>query len=1199
MDRRWITVDGNEAAANVAYQLSEVIAIYPITPSSAMGESADGWAAARRPNLWGTMPTVVEMQSEGGAAGAIHGALQTGALATTFTASQGLLLMIPNMFKIAGELTPAVIHVSARAVATHALSIFGDHSDVMAVRPTGWAMLSSGSVQEAQDFAAISHAATLASRVPFVHFFDGFRTSHEVAKIRGIDADDLRALLPEALIEAHRRRALTPDRPVLRGSAQNPDVFFQGREAGTPYYEACALEVQQVMDRFAVITGRQYRLFEYVGEPDADRVLVVMGSAAGAIEEAVRRLAAEGERVGLVKVHLFRPFHAARFVRTLPPTVRAIAVLDRTKEPGSVGEPLYQDVMTALDEQIEHGSARFRTRPHVIGGRYGLGSKEFTPAMAKAVFEELFGQTPRRRFTVGINDDVNFSSLEVDASFSTEPDSVVRAILYGLGSDGTVGAAKNTIKIIGEETDFFAQGYFVYDSKKSGSTTASYLRFGPHPIQSSYLIDRAGFVACHQWELLERVDVLEHAAEQATFLLNSPYGPDDVWQHLPARAQRQILARRLRLYVIDATTVAQSAGMGHRVNTVLQTCFFALSAVLPRDEAVAAIKRATTKTYGAKGTAVLAQNFAAIDAALERLAEVRIPPDATIAPDVPAADWDDAPAFVCSVTSALIAGRGDELPVSALPVDGTFPVGTARWEKRNLAEAIPIWHETTCIQCNKCAIVCPHTAIRVKAYDPARLTAAPATFKAVDYKGAEYAGMKYTIQVAPEDCTGCEICVEVCPAKDKETGVRALEMQPQRPLRTAERDNFRFFLDLPETDRAAAKPGSVKGSQFLQPLFEFSGACAGCGETPYVKLATQLFGDRMIVANATGCSSIFGGNLPTTPWTTNADGRGPAWSNSLFEDNAEFGYGMRLTIDAHATHARELLRELAPLVGQALADAVLTSKQQNEAEIHDQRGRVVELRAALHEISASHAEMSALAHRLLGLADYLVKKSVWIIGGDGWAYDIGYGGLDHVLASGANVNVLVLDTEVYSNTGGQMSKATPRAAVAKFAAAGKPRAKKDLGLLAMTYGSIYVAQVALGANDTQTVKAFLEAEAFDGPSLIIAYSHCIAHGIEIKKGLVQQSRAVQCGHWPLYRFDPRAASAGRGPLTIDSRPPRISFTDYAYAETRYRMLTSLDHGAAERLAEEAQRDVEFRWRLYEQLAALHRQAAPGRPSDVH
>ncbi len=1188
---RWTTVDGNEAAARVAYGLAEIIAIYPITPSSSMGELADAWMAERRPNVWGAVPVVSEMQSEAGAAGALHGAVQSGALATSFTASQGLLLMVPNMFKIAGQLLPCVLHVSARAVATHALSIFGDHSDVMAVRSTGWAQLCSGSVQEAQDLAAIAHASSLDARLPFVHFFDGFRTSHEVAKIRALTDDDLRALIDEGHIGGFRARALTPDHPVLRGSAQNPDVFFQAREAANPYYLNTPGAVERHMRTFAALTGRRYHLFDYEGSPDAERVLVVMGSAAETAAETVAALNARGEKVGLVKVRLFRPFSVSHFVRALPATVRHIAVLDRTKEPGAVGEPLYQDVVTAIHEAINASDAPFRFVPRVIGGRYGLGSKEFTPSMVAAVFDELDEAAPRSHFTVGIADDVSFASLPCDEAFTTEDPQTIRAVFYGVGSDGTVGANKNSIKIIGEETDLHAQGYFVYDSKKSGSTTVSHLRFGPRPIRSSYLVGRAEFVACHQWELLSRVNVLEHAADEATVLVNSPYPAGVVWNEFDRRTQQQILEKRLRLFVIDAARIALDAGTGRRVNTVLQTCFFALSGVLPRERAIEAIKHAVAKTYAAKGDEVLRANFAAIDAALAGLQEVEVPLHVT----APAADRlipDDAPEFVRTVIGPLLEGHGDLLPVSALSADGTFPMGTSRWEKRNIAEFIPVWDEVTCIQCNKCALVCPHAAVRVKVYEGERLAGAPGAFKAVPYRGTEFAGreMTYTVQVAPEDCTGCELCVEVCPARDKASGVKALRMEAQRPLRVQERENYAFFLGLPEMDRGAFTHASVKGSQFLQPLFEYSGACSGCGETPYLKLATQLFGDRMVIANATGCSSIFGGNLPTSPWACNDEGRGPAWANSLFEDNAEFGYGMRLAIDAHAADARRLLRGLEPVAGSALCDDILASRQTDESDIHDQRTRVALLKQRLRTwLDATTEPASALvgqAWRLLAVADYLVKKSVWIVGGDGWAYDIGYGGLDHVLASDRNVNVLVLDTEVYSNTGGQASKATPRGAVARFAASGKRTGKKDLGLLAMTYGHIYVAHVALGANDTQTVRAFLEAESYDGPSLVIAYAHCIAHGIEIADGLGQQGRAVASGHWPLLRFDPRAAGSGRFPLTLDSKPPKIAFTDYAYRETRYRSLTTLDRAAAEQLAEQAQRDVTLRWRLYEQLAAM-------------
>jgi pyruvate-ferredoxin/flavodoxin oxidoreductase len=1185
----WITLDGNEATARIAYALSEIVAIYPITPSSTMGELADAWMAEGKPNLWGAIPTVVEMQSEGGAAGALHGALQTGALATSFTASQGLLLMIPNMFKIAGQLMPGVLHVSARAIATHALSIFGDHSDVMAVRSTGWGLLCSGSVQEAQDLAAIAHASALTSRVPFLHFFDGFRTSHEVSKIHGLTEDDLCALIDDAHLSEHRARALSPEHPVLRGSAQNPDVFFQSREASNPFYLDCPLKVQEAMHRFAALTGRAYHLFDYEGAPDAERVIVMMGSGAEAVAETVAALNERDEKVGLLKVRLFRPFSPGHFVRALPPTVRHLAVLDRTKEPGAPGEPLYQDVITAISEELDAGETPFRFFPRVIGGRYGLGSKEFTPAMAKAVFDELNEPAPRLHFTVGINDDVGFMSLPCDPRFSTEDGQAVRAIFYGLGSDGTVGANKNSIKIIGDETDLYAQGYFVYDSKKSGSTTISHLRFGPKPIRSTYLIDRAEFVACHQWELLHRIDVLEHAAPGATVLLNSPHPADRAWDALPQRVQQQIVDRQLRVFVVDAAKVAADAGVGKRVNTVLQACFFALAEVLPREAAIEAIKVAAKKTYGQKGEAVLQANYAAIDAALAGLEEVSVPPHVTAAGEDASEGLESVPAFVRQVTIPMIASLGDSLPVSAMPVDGTYPTGTAQFEKRNIADRIPVWDEVTCIQCGKCALVCPHAAIRIKAYDPAMLRAAPATFKSTPYRGKEFEGMSYTIQVAPEDCTGCELCVEVCPARDKATSIKALVMAPQPPLREPERQNFEFFLRLPEVDRALAKHNSVKGSQFLQPLFEYSGACSGCGETPYLKLATQLFGDRMIVANATGCSSIFGGNLPTTPWTCNRDGLGPAWANSLFEDNAEFGYGMRLTLDKHAEHARHLLSRLRDLVddpGAFIAQDLLDAKQTSEPEIFEQRERVAVLKRRLQRIAdrGEREPRQAEVRQLLELADALVKKSVWIVGGDGWAYDIGYGGLDHVLASDRDVNVLVLDTEVYSNTGGQASKATPRAAVARFAASGKRTGKKDLGLLAMTYGHVYVAQVALGANDTQTVRAFLDAESYPGPSLIIAYAHCIAHGLDVKHGLEHQMRAVSSGHWPLYRFDPRSADSRPFPLTLDSKAPKISFVDYAYQETRYNMLKRIDRATAERLAAEAQHDIDLRWRLYEQLA---------------
>ena len=1182
----FITVDGNEAAARIAYPLSEVIAIYPITPSSTMGELSDAWAAEKRTNLWGAIPTVAEMQSEGGAAGALHGALQAGALATSFTASQGLLLMIPNMFRIAGELLPCVLHVTARAVATHALSIFGDQSDVMAVRSTGWALLCSNSVQEAHDLALVAHAATLASRVPFVHFFDGFRTSHEVSKIHEIDLDTIAAMIDDRHVSAHRARALTPDHPVLRGSAQNPDVFFQSREASNPFYLDCPALVQALMDRFGTLTGRDYRLFEYEGAKDAERVIVMMGSGSEAAAEAVSAMNRRGERVGVLKVHLFRPFSAAHFVRELPPTVRHIAVLDRTKESGAVGDPLYTDVVTAISEMMTAAETPFRFFPRVIGGRYGLGSKEFTPAMAEAVFHELDEPSPRTHFTIGITDDVTFASLPWAQDVRRADPDVSTAIFFGLGSDGTVGANKNSIKIIGEETDLYAQGFFVYDSKKSGSITESHLRFGPRPIRSTYLIDATSFVACHQWNLLSRVDVLARAAQGATFLINSPHTADQVWAELPQSVQAQIVAKRIRLFSIDASAVAAEAGVGKRVNTVLQACFFALSGVLSRDAAIAAIKRAAKKTYGAKGDAVVQANFNAIDAALDAMREVAIERIAgtesrgsvgsTLGSGfLPVSDVSE---FVGAVTLPLIAGHGNDLPVSAMPVDGTYPTGTAKYEKRNIADQIPVWDASICIQCNKCTFVCPHAALRVKVFEPFRGAGAPPTFKSVDYRGTDFEGFKYSIQVAPEDCTGCDHCVQVCPAKSKTTNRKALVMTAPAALVEQERANFAFFLTLPQTDRTKAKANSVKGSQFLEPLFEFSGACAGCGEAPYLKLASQLFGDRMLIANATGCSSIFGGNLPTTPWTMNSDGLGPAWANSLFEDNAEFGLGLRLSVDQHVGRARALVRELASEISEGLADALLNADQHDEPGVFEQRKRVQLLKDAL----GSHPGAKATA--LLEVADYLVKKTVWIVGGDGWAYDIGYGGLDHVLASGADVNVLVLDSEVYSNTGGQASKATPRAAVARFASAGKRTGKKDLGLLAMTYGHVYVAHVAFGANDTQTVRAFLEAESYPGPSLIIGYAHCIAHGIDISHGLSQQRRAVQSGHWPLFRFDPRHADGGAFPLTLDSKAPAIPFAEYAYEETRYRSLKTTDPEAAARLATEAQHDIQARWKLYETLA---------------
>ncbi len=1181
MSRVKTAIDGNEAAAYVAHKINEVIAIYPITPSSNMGEWADQWSSEGKTNIWGTVPTVIEMQSEGGAAGALHGALQTGALGTTFTASQGLLLMIPNMFKIAGELTPAVIHVAARALAAHALSIFGDHQDVMACRSTGFAMLSSCSVQEVLDFALISQAASLESRVPFLHFFDGFRTSHEVNKIELLDPEDLAALLDEKLIKAHRERAMTPEKPVLRGTAQNPDVYFQCRETVNPYYLAAPTIVQNVMDRFAARVGRQYRLFDYVGAPDATRVLVLMGSGAETAQETVEYLNGQGEKVGVLKVRLFRPFSVEHFVKALPPTVEALAVLDRTKEPGAIGEPLYQDVVTALAE-APAGSPR----PRVLGGRYGLSSKEFTPAMIKGVLDHLASARPKNHFTVGIVDDVTHTSLDYDPDFSTEDPATVRCIFYGLGADGTVGANKNSIKIIGEETDNYAQGYFVYDSKKSGAVTISHLRFGPKPIRSSYLISKANFVACHQFVFLEKLDVLGPAMPGATFLLNSPYPADEVWDHLPRKVQEEIIAKKLKFYVIDGYQVAREAQMGTRVNTIMQTCFFAISGILPREEAIAQIKKSIQKTYGKRGESVVKKNFAAVDAALSHLHEVKVPEAPTgkieMRPPVPAA----APEFVRTVLGPIIAGKGDTLPVSLLPVDGTFPTGTTQWEKRNIALEVPVWDEQLCIQCGKCVLVCPHATIRAKVYAPEHLNGAPKTFKSAAARWKDFKDQKYSLQVAVEDCTGCALCVAACPAKSKtDTKHRAIDMMPQIPIREQERENWDFFLKIPETDRQLLSHSQVKDVQLLQPLFEFSGACAGCGETPYIKLVTQLFGDRTIIGNATGCSSIYGGNLPTTPYTFNAEGRGPAWSNSLFEDNAEFGLGMRLSLDQQAAHARTLLAKLIPQLGGELVGELIHADQTTEPGIMAQRERVKRLKQLLAGIDLPEAR------DLLSIADALVKKSVWIVGGDGWAYDIGYGGLDHVLSTGRNVNILVLDTEVYSNTGGQMSKATPRGAVAKFAAGGKPAAKKDLALMAMMYGNVYVAKVAMGSSDMHTVKAFLEAEAYDGPSLIIAYSHCIAHGYDMAYGLEQQKAAVNSGYWPLFRYNPTLTAQGKNPFVLDSRAPSLPLEKYLYNETRYTMLVHANPAQARKLLEEAKQDVISQWKFYEHLAAMPGAAA--------
>jgi pyruvate-ferredoxin/flavodoxin oxidoreductase len=1181
--RAHITVDGNEAAAYVAHHVNEVIAIYPITPSSAMGEWADQWSSSGQPNIWGSVPSVIEMQSEGGAAGAVHGALQAGTLTTTFTSSQGLLLMIPNMYKIAGELTPTVFHIAARALAGQGLSIFGDHQDVMAVRSTGFALLASHSVQAVMDMALIAQAAALESRIPFGHFFDGFRTSHEVAKIEQLTTDDMRAMIDDELVRAHRARSLSPDRPVLRGTAQNPDVYFQARESVNRFYDDCPAIVQGAMNRFAALTGRQYRLFDYFGAEDAERVIVLMGSSALAAQECVEALLARGEKVGVVNVHLFRPFAARSFVNALPRSAKTIAVLDRTKEPGSAGEPLYMDVISALVEDIS-GTAPFEKMPRVIGGRYGLASKEFTPAMVAAVFAELAKPEPRNHFVVGIHDDVTHRSLDVDPAFITEDPGTVRAVFYGLGADGTVGANKNSIKIIGEDTANYAQGYFVYDSKKSGAMTISHLRFGSKPIRASYLIQRASFVACHQPSFLERVDLLHLAEPGAVFLLNSPFGPTEVWEHLPRAVRQQIISKKLRFFVIDGYRVAKENGMGGRINTVMQTCFFALSGALPREEAIAAIKHAIAKTYGKRGEAIVQKNYAAVDQALANLHQVSVPEGVDTSVDVArtsACATSSAPEFVRRVLAPMMEGEGDSLPVSAMPIDGTYPTGTSRWEKRNLAQDIPVWEQDICIQCGKCVMVCPHAVIRAKLCGAELLDGAPATLKSATARWKDREHLRYLLQVAPEDCTSCGLCVQVCPAKSKtEVKKKAINMASQAPIREQERNNWDFFLDLPEFDRQSLALHNVKDLQLLQPLFEFPGACAGCGETPYIKLLTQLFGDRAVIANATGCSSIYGGNLPTTPYTVNRDGRGPAWSNSLFEDNAEFGLGMRVSLDKQAEFARELVRRFSAQIGLELAEALLAADQSTEAGIEAQRRRVAELQMKLG------SEPDDELRDLKALAAALVAKSVWMVGGDGWAYDIGYGGLDHVFASGRNVNILVLDTEVYSNTGGQMSKATPRGAVAKFAASGKQTAKKDLAMMAMTYGTVYVAHVALGANDTHTLKAFLEAEAYPGPSLIIAYSHCIAHGYDLVHGLEQQKAAVQSAYWPLFRYNPALSAAGRNAFQLDSRPASLPLEKYVYNEGRYSMLVQSDPEAAALLLAEAEQDVATRWRLYEHWASL-------------
>ena len=1170
------TVDGNEAAASVAYRLNEVCCIYPITPSSPMAELADEWASQGRTNVWGSVPVVVEMQSEGGAAGALHGALQSGALATTFTASQGLLLMIPNMYKIAGELTPAVLHVAARSLAAQGLSIFGDHSDVMAVRQTGFALLASASVQEAHDLALVAQAATLRTRVPFVHFFDGFRTSHELNSIELLSDDDLRGLVPEELVQAHRGRALSPERPFIRGTAQNPDVYFQARETVNPFYARVPDVVEETMAGLAERTGRRYRIVDYTGHPEAERVLVVMGSGGETVRETVAWLNAGGERVGVAQVRLYRPFPAQALAEALPATVRHVAVLDRTKEPGSIGEPLFLDTVAALTESFGDGGRE--VMPRIVGGRYGLSSKEFTPGMVAGVFAELAGERARRRFTIGIKDDVSGSSLDYDASLDIEPPETVRAIFFGLGSDGTVGANKNTIKILGDE-GLHAQGYFVYDSKKSGSETVSHLRFGPQPIRAAYLVQQAGFVGCHQFGLLERVDVLGAAADGATLLLNCPRPPEEVWEALSRPVQEQILAKHVDVYAIDAGRIAREVGLAGRTNIVLQTCFFALSGVLPREQAIDRIKTAVAKTYGRRGTEVVERNQAAVDRALDGLHRVDVPERVTASRGLPPVVPVHAPEFVRTVTAEMLAGRGDELPVSALPVDGTYPSGTAAYEKRNISELVAVWDSDLCIQCGNCSFVCPHSVIRSRHYDQALLEGAPDGFRSAPLEAVGLPDARYTLQVYVEDCTGCELCVQACPVvAPGDAGRKAINLASREPLVAAERDNIAFFETLPASDRSRVDFGTVRGTQFLEPLFEFSGACAGCGETPYLKLLSQLFGDRLMVANATGCSSIYGGNLPTTPWTTDADGRGPAWSNSLFEDNAEFGLGFRLAADRHTDLARRRLAELREQVGPELVDEILAAPQLRESELRSQRERVAELQRRLDGLDG------AAVADLQSVADHLVRRSVWIVGGDGWAYDIGSGGLDHVLASGRNVNVLVLDTEVYSNTGGQMSKATPLGAVAKFAAAGKTVPKKDLALQAIAYGSVYVARVAMGADPQQTLTAFREAEAYEGPSLVLAYSHCIAHGIEMRDGLDQQYRAVASGYWPLIRYDPEVRAVGGNPFLLDSPRPRIPLGDYTNRELRYRTLTNTDPAEAERLHRLAEQAVDQRWDVYEEMA---------------
>ncbi|HSB32759.1 MAG TPA: pyruvate:ferredoxin (flavodoxin) oxidoreductase [Candidatus Sulfobium mesophilum] len=1188
MARKMVTVDGCTACAHVVHATNEIITIYPITPSSPIAEICDAKTAAGQVNIWGSVPRVSQMQSESGVAGAVHGSLVTGALATTISASQGLLLIIPNMYKIAGELTPTVFHITARALACQGLSIFGDHSDVMAARATGFAMLCSKNVQEAMDFALIAQAATLESRVPFIHFFDGFRTSHEIQKIEELSFDDMRAMINDDLVIAHRMRGLTPDRPMIRGTAQNPDVYFQGRETVNGFYDATPAVVRKAMEQFSALTGRQYRLFDYYGDPDAERVIVVMGSAGETVESTVDALNAKGERLGVIQVRLYRPFSADAFAEVLPATTKAVAVLDRTKEPGALGEPLYLDVRTAVGEAMERGTAKVRQYPKIVGGRYGLGSKDFTPAMTKTVFDNLSRTTPKNHFTIGINDDLTGTSLAYDDSFQIEGSGVFRALFYGLGADGTVGANKNTIKIIGTETENFAQGYFVYDSKKSGAITISHLRFGKEKIHNPYLVPRANFIACHNTSFLEKYDMLSNAEEGATFLLTTSHGKGDVWNYLPAEVQTHLISKKMKFYIIDALSLAEELGLGTRINMIMQTAFFVIAGIIPKEDAIKSIKEQIKKTYYKKGDEVVKMNYAAVDKALQNIVDVPVPASVSssikMRPPVP----EDAPEFVRDVTSKMIEGRGDSLPVSAIPPDGTWPTGTTQYEKRNIGVHIPVWEPDLCIQCGQCSFVCPHATIRIKAYDPSLLKDAPQAFRSVDATGKDLKGLKFTVQVAPEDCTGCGSCVYVCPGSKKDAegkkipDHKAINMKLQEPLRKQETDNYRFFLSLPETDTSKFNASTVKGSQLVKPLFEYHGACAGCGETPYIKLLTQLFGDRLLIANATGCSSIYGGNLPTTPYTKRSDGRGPAWANSLFEDNAEFGFGMRQTVAKFNSQALELLEKVSARAeyssARDLFGALRNADQSTQRGIEEQRARVGELKKLISGDSSSEAK------NLVSLSDYLVKKTVWAIGGDGWAYDIGYGGLDHVLASGEDINILILDTEVYSNTGGQMSKSTPLAAIAQFAAGGKRTPKKSIGAIMTTYGNVYVAQVAFGANQAQTVKALVEAEAYNGPSLVVCYATCIAQGIDMSKGVEEQKKAVSCGHWPLFRFNPDLEAQGKPPFIIDSQEPTISFEEYAYKENRYRALKSGNPALAAELMKYAEANVKRRWKYLKHLA---------------